>query len=140
MICLVIIRDFSSKSGASNSSGPSPIQGPGTKAGTIGSDFEQAVGVERLELLSKLSGRQVFSSSSPLQHPRGENFKGTLADPVIVETLAHADDSPAVMERIVGCSGIPRGSHEIGYFWVRSHEECTRCPECGQAFKLNPIL
>ena len=96
--------------------------------------------MERLELLSKLAGRSIFSSSDLLSHPKGEDFKGTLADPVIVETLASAGDSESVKERIVGCSGVPRGSHEIGYFWVRSEKESTRCPECGQAFKLDPIL
>lgn len=96
--------------------------------------------MERLELLSKLAGRSIFSSSEPLRHPKGPDFKGTLSDPIPVETLARAGDSVAVKERIVGCSGVPRGSHEIGYFWVRSEVEATRCPECGQAFKLSPIL
>lgn len=123
----------------SKSSG-NEIIGPGAKEGTIGSDFDQAVGVERLEFLSKLAGRSVFSSSEPLRHPRGDGVKGTLSDPVLVETLAGASDSVSVKERIVGCSGVPRGSHEIGYFWVRSEKEATRCPECGQAFKLQTIM
>ncbi len=117
-----------------------PITGPGAKDGTIGSDYDQAVGVERLELLSKLAGRNVFSSSEPLRHARGEGVKGSLLEPVLVETLARAEDSQGVKERIVGCSGVPRGSHEIGYFWVRSEREATRCPECGQAFQLQPIM
>lgn len=116
------------------------IQGPGAKEGTIGSDYEQAVGVERLEMLSKLAGKSIFSSSEVLCHPRGEGVKGTLADPVLVETLAKSGDAVEVMERIVGCSGVPKGSHEIGFFWVRSEVEAARCPECGQAFKLKAIL
>lgn len=125
---------------STSSNKDSPIQGPGTKTGTIGSDYDQAVGVERLELLSKLAGRSIFSSKEVLCHPRGEGIKGTLTDPVLVETLAGSGDSVEAKERIVGCSGVPKGSHEIGYFWVRSEKEAARCPECGQAFKLKPIL
>ena len=125
---------------AGNSHDSGVIQGPGAKTGTIGSDFDQAVGVERLELLSKLAGRPIFSSSEVLCHPRGEGIKGTVNDPVLVETLARSGDAVEVMERIVGCSGVPKGSHEIGFFWVRSEGEPARCPECGQAFKLKPIL
>ena len=117
-----------------------PIVGPGAKEGTIGSDYDQSVGLERLELLSQLAGKPIFSSSQILCHPKGEGVKGSLADPVMVETLAARGDSVAAKERIVGCSGVPKGSHEIGYFWVRSEVEATRCPECGQAFKLEPIL
>ena len=117
-----------------------PIQGPGTKPGTIGSDFDQSVGVERLELLSKLAGTPIFSSSTILTHPRGENTKGTLTDPMPVESLAGELDGDEVKARIVGCSGVPKGSHEIGFFWVKSEKESTRCPECGQAFKLQLLL
>lgn len=117
-----------------------PVVGPGTKDGTIGSDYDQSVGVERLELLSKLAGKPIFSNSQLLCHPKGEGVKGTLSDPVLVETLARRDDAVTTKERIVGCSGVPKGSHEIGFFWVRSELEATRCPECGQAFLLEPIL
>ena len=117
-----------------------PVTGPGAKDGTIGSDFDQSVGVERLELLSQLAGKPIFSSSQILSHPKGDGVKGSLSDPVLVETLAAAGDGKEQMERIVGCSGVPKGSHEIGFFWVRSEKEATRCPECGQAFLLQPIL
>ena len=116
------------------------IQGPGAKTGTIGSDFDHSVGVERLEMLSKLAGRSIFSSSEILCHPRGDGFKGTLTDPVLVESLASATDEPEVKARIVGCSGVPKGSHEIGFFWIRSEKEANRCGECGQAFKLKLLL
>lgn len=126
-------------SGDDSSPSASVIAGPGARPGTIPSEFEHAVGVERLELLGQLAGRSVFSSSTPLMHPRGADVKGTLTDPVLVESLA-ASDADEAAGRIVGCSGQPRGSHEIGYFWVRSARECTRCPECGQAFKLQLLL
>lgn len=93
-----------------------------------------------MELLSKLAGRSIFSSEGVLCHRLGEGVKGSLSDPVLVETLAHSGDAIGVKERIVGCSGVPKGSHEIGFFWVRSEKEAARCPECGQAFKLQPIL
>lgn len=114
--------------------------GPGAPSGTLPSAFEHAVGLERLQLLSELAGRSLFSASSaashePLQHPRGADVKGTLTDPVLVECL----EEFAGEGRIVGCSGQPRGSHEIGFFWVRSAGEATRCPECGQAFRLKMV-
>lgn len=116
------------------------IQGPGAKKGTIGSDFDHSVGIERLEMLSKLAGRSIFSSSDILCHPRGDGFKGTLTDPVLVESLATTTDGTEIKQIIVGCSGVPKGSHEIGFFWVRSEKEANRCGECGQAFKLKLLL
>jgi hypothetical protein len=113
-----------------------PPTGSGAQKGTIASDFEQSVGVERLQLLSELAGRALFSSSQPLQHRLGAQVKGTLSDPVVVESLRVFGEEEG---RIVGCSGQPKGSHEIGFFWVKSARECTRCPECGQAFKLELV-
>lgn len=108
------------------------IMGSGAQPGTIPSDFEHAVGVERLELLGKLAGKSIFSSSSP--ETQNLSVKGTGAAPVLVESVFDADSIEK--ERIVGCSGHPKGSHEINFFWVRSEKETTRCPECGQSFKL----
>lgn len=134
MISLLKNRAIPKRLFSSGSSG-SPITGPGAKPGTIPSDFEQSVGVERLELLSQLAGKQIFSSAQPLAHPRGLEVKGTLNEPVLVESI----EAVGPEGRIVGCSGQPRGSHEIGFFLVRSAKEATRCPECGQAFKLKLI-
>ena len=131
-------RVFSDSKPSSSTS--EAIVGPGAPTGTIASDFEQAVGLERLEILGRLAGRTIFSSSEPLRHPRGEEVRGTLLDPILVESLAASDANEQEAARIVGCSGHPRGSHEIGFFWVRSARECTRCPECGQAFKLKLLL
>lgn len=131
------IKDITSTPAHNTEHNPA-ITGPGTRTGTIGSEYDQAVGVERLELLSKLAGKSLFSSSQLLCHSKGEAFKGTLSDPVLVETLASESDAESAKERIVGCSGVPKGSHEIGYFWLRSGG--GRCPECGQAFALKPIL
>lgn len=127
-------RTFPKRTFSTNSNN-TPITGPGAKEGTIPSDFEQSVGVERLELLSQLAGKQIFSSAEPLAHPRGPEVKGSLGEPVLVESI----EAVGPEGRIVGCSGQPRGSHEIGFFWVRSAKEATRCPECGQAFKLKLI-
>jgi cytochrome c oxidase subunit 5b len=128
------------KTGDSNGGHPGEekenvIAGPGTRPGRIGSDFEQAVGLERLELLSELAGRPLYTSTQAgLEHGGGPTVRGTLSDPVIVETV---DGSGA--GRLVGCTGHPRGTHELGFFWVRSERDATRCPECGQAFKLRVL-
>ena len=131
------MRSFSSKENngghSSKENNPNQITGPGAQKGTIPSDFEHAVGLERLQLLSDLAGKSLFTShSAPLQH----TVKGTLSEPVLVESLAGLGEGEG---RIVGCSGMPRGSHEIGFFWVKSAKEATRCPECGQAFKLRLV-
>lgn len=126
-------RQYSSKK---ENSEPEPIMGPGAAPGTIASDFEGTVGVERLELLGKLSGRPIFDT--PREGLRGEGpmVRGTLSDPILVDAVDRVEG------RLVGCTGHPVNSHELGWFWVRPKQGAvagsgvTRCPECGQAFKL----
>ncbi|GAA5858724.1 hypothetical protein JCM5296_005822 [Sporobolomyces johnsonii] len=99
------------------------LQGPGGKTGEVPTDFEQATGLERFELLHKLKGEEAFSLE-PLEVPR----LGTLSDPIMVFSLDK--------ERIVGCTGFPVDSHDTILFPV-GKDKPVRCPECGCAYKVD---
>ncbi|GAA5961786.1 hypothetical protein JCM8115_001418 [Rhodotorula mucilaginosa] len=117
-----VARSFAAS--AFRASGPEPlIQGPGGKAGEVPTDYEQATGLERFELLYKLKGEEAFSLE-PLEVPR----LGTLDDPIMVFSLDN--------ERIIGCTGFPVDSHDTILFPV-GKDKPTRCPECGCAFKVD---
>lgn len=101
-----------------------PVTGVGlSDPHSFPTQYEHAAGIERVEYLAELTGRNVF-----LNEPLKINHYGTLANPIIVDSLYE--------ERIVGCSGFPKESHEILWMMVRGTE---RCQECGQAFKINQI-
>ena len=63
------------------SGGPPPpkLYGDGGKAGSVPTDYEQATGLERLELLGDMEGIKVFDDA-PLDSSR----IGTKKDPVLV--------------------------------------------------------
>lgn len=106
-------------------SGPETLIGPGAKEGTIPTDLEQATGLERLELLGKLEGIDVFDTK-PLDSSR----RGTMSDPIIVDSY---DDY-----RYVGCTGSPAGSHQV--MWLKpTVDQVARCWECGSVYKINPV-
>ncbi|WFD33995.1 Cytochrome c oxidase subunit 4 [Malassezia cuniculi] len=95
--------------------GPPLLQGEGVKDGEIASDEQQATGIERFELLGRLQGVDVFD-----QTPLDSSRVGTVADPIIVESM--------YPERIVGCTGVPADSHET--IWVKldrdvPHRRCV---------------
>lgn len=108
--------------------------GPGTTdRSRIASDFEQAAGLERIEMLAKLAGRSAF-----LMEPLKVDHYGTLADPILVDSM--------VGRRLVGCTGFPKYSHEVLWFWVGGDVDGVdaeappiRCQECGQAFRINKL-
>lgn len=62
--------------------GPPVIQGEGAKAGEVATDENQATGLERLELLGRLEGIDVFDMQ-PLESDR----KGTKKDPIMIKSL-----------------------------------------------------
>lgn len=102
-----------------------PIVGTGGEAGKVPTDFEQATGLERLELLASYRGEKIF-----LDQELVINEKGTMKKPVMVDSLFE--------DRIVGCSGFPKGDHEL--IWMEVHKDKVgRCLECGQVFKLNIV-
>lgn len=103
------------------------VVGPGSKdPELIATDYEQAAGMERIELLSKLAGKSAF-----LMEPLKVDHFGTLKDPIVVDSV--------VGRRLVGCTGFPKGSHDLLYFWVDETEGPARCRDCGQAFRINKL-
>ena len=114
----------------SSSHAPPPdsdVVGPGSSdPNLIATPYEQAVGLERVELLSKLAGKSAF-----LMAPLVVDHFGTLKDPILVDSV--------VGRRIAGCTGYPKGSHEPLWFWVDEKEGPMRCNDCGQAFRINKL-
>ncbi|KIY44047.1 COX5B-domain-containing protein [Fistulina hepatica ATCC 64428] len=102
------------------------IFGQGGKPGEIPTNFEQATGVERFELLGQLQGTNVFDVDSPLDSSR----VGTKKDPILVPSLDTM--------RIVGCTGSPADSHGVLWFPVHKDKQ-ARCGECGSVYALNYI-
>ncbi|RGB29150.1 cytochrome c oxidase subunit VB-domain-containing protein [Rhizophagus diaphanus] len=100
--------------------------GPGAKPGTVADDIDQATGIERAELLSKLEGKDIYDLS-----PLKITAVGTKKEPVMVKSV-----DPV---RFVGCTGFPVDSHETVWLGVDKNHEFDRCPECGQIFKLDFI-
>ena len=76
------VAPFSSSVRASAGSGPPVIQGEGAKPGEMPTDENQSTGLERLELLGRLEGVDVFDME-PLESHR----KGTLKEPINVKSL-----------------------------------------------------
>lgn len=56
--------------------------GPGAIPGTIPTDYEQATGLERLEILGKMEGVDVFDTG-PLDASR----RGTMETPIVVQSF-----------------------------------------------------
>lgn len=105
--------------------GPESLLSPGGREGTIATDLDQATGIERLELLGKLQGIDIYD-----KEPLDSSRRGTMEDPIIVNSF---DDF-----RYVGCTGSPAGSHEV--MWLRpTVDKVGRCWECGSVYKLNYI-
>lgn len=97
--------------------------GGGAKKGEVPTDLEQSTGLERLELLGKLEGVDVFE-----QKPLDSSRKGTMQDPIIVDSY-----DPY---RYIGCTGSPAGSHVV--MWLKpTADHVARCWECGSVYKLN---
>ncbi|CAO3699027.1 unnamed protein product [Rhizopus stolonifer] len=98
--------------------------GPGAPAGQIPNDLDQATGLERLELLATLEGKQMFD-----MEPLNMTHIGTVKNPIVVKS-----HDPI---RFVGCTGFPAESHNA--IWInldKSHEH-DRCPECGSVFAMD---
>lgn len=96
----------------------------GAERGSMPTDLEQSTGLERLEILSKMAGVDVFD-----MQPIKFNKLGTVKEPIMIDSLD--------THRYVGCTG-ERESHET--LWVTVNEgKISRCPECGSVFKLNFI-
>lgn len=80
--------------------------GPGAKPGTVPTDLEQATGLERLEILGKMDGVDIFD-----MRPLDASRLGTMEDPI---TIRSAGD-----EQFAGCTGFPVDSHNVAWLRVR---------------------
>ncbi|KAJ5960094.1 uncharacterized protein N7479_007244 [Penicillium vulpinum] len=99
---------------------------PGAKPGTIPTDVEQATGLERLELIGKMQGIDIFD-----MRPLDASRLGTLADPIIVNSAGD--------EQYAGCTGFPADSHQVNWLTVSRERPIERCLECGNVVKMNYI-
>lgn len=93
----------------------------GAQPGTVPTDMEQATGLERLEILGKMQGVDIFDmkpldasrtgTKITLQHYENKSKEqawltstpGTLQDPIVVRSFGD--------EQYVGCTGSPADSH-----------------------------
>ncbi|KAJ7158733.1 cytochrome c oxidase subunit VB-domain-containing protein [Mycena filopes] len=73
------LRPFSTTLRAASAAKPPSIFGPGGKVGEVPTDWEQATGLERFEMLGEMEGIDVFDES-PLESDR----VGTKKDPIMV--------------------------------------------------------
>ncbi|KAJ6021823.1 Cytochrome c oxidase subunit 4 [Penicillium herquei] len=99
---------------------------PGAKPGTVPTDFVQATGLERLELIGKMQGIDIFD-----MRPLDASRKGTIDNPIIVNGAGD--------EQYAGCTGFPADSHQVNWLTVSRDRPLERCNECGNVVKLNYI-
>ena len=82
---------------------------PGAEPGTIPTDLEQATGLERLEILGKMQGIDIFD-----MRPLPSDRVGTMDNPVLVRSAGD--------ELQCGCTGVPADSHIVRWLVVRIGE------------------
>ncbi|RMJ24702.1 hypothetical protein PHISP_04429 [Aspergillus sp. HF37] len=99
---------------------------PGAKPGTVPTDVEHATGLERLELVGKMQGIDIFD-----MRPLDASRKGTIDDPIVVNGAGD--------EQYAGCTGYPVDSHQVIWLTVSRDRPLERCAECGNVVKLNYI-
>ncbi|KAM7191749.1 hypothetical protein V8F33_008716 [Rhypophila sp. PSN 637] len=102
------------------------LLGPGAAPGTVPTDLEQSTGLERLEILGKMEGVDIFD-----MRPLDASRKGTLDNPIMVKS--------AGAEQYVGCTGSPADSHNVIWLTISQERPVERCPECGSAYKMEYI-
>lgn len=96
------------------------LRGPGAAPGTVPTDIEQSTGLERLEILGKMEGVDVFD-----MRPLDASRLGTLKEPIMVRSAGE--------EQYCGCTGFPVDSHPVIWLTVcpsqqrpRGWRGCTR--------------
>ncbi|KAL9118989.1 MAG: hypothetical protein Q9187_004456 [Circinaria calcarea] len=99
---------------------------PGAPPGTVPADLEQATGLERLEILGKMQGVDIFDMK-PLDASR----KGTLDNPIVVRSFGD--------EQYAGCTGYPADSHVTIWLTMSRDRPVERCPECGNVLKMEYV-
>ncbi|KAF9732619.1 hypothetical protein PMIN06_012234 [Paraphaeosphaeria minitans] len=99
---------------------------PGAKPGTVPTDIEQATGLERLEILGKMQGIDIFD-----MRPLDASRVGTPEDPIVVNSAGN--------EQYVGCTGCPADSHNVLWITLTREEPQARCMECGSTYKMHYV-
>ncbi|KAI0846262.1 COX5B-domain-containing protein [Daldinia vernicosa] len=100
--------------------------GPGAAPGTVPTDLEQATGLERLEILGKMEGVDIFD-----MRPLDASRKGTLDNPIPVRSAGD--------EQYAGCTGYPADSHIVTWLGMSRQRPIERCPECGSVYKMEYV-
>merc|ERR1712137_289653 len=98
----------------------------GAAPGTMPTDLEQSTGLERLEVLGKMQGVDIFDLS-PLDASR----KGTMDNPIVVKSFGD--------EQYQGCTGYPADSHVVIWLTTSRDRPIERCPECGSVYKMEYV-
>ncbi|KAK2772908.1 Cytochrome c oxidase subunit 4 [Onygenales sp. PD_12] len=104
----------------------SDLLAPGAKPGTIPTDFEQSTGLERLELLGKMQGIDIFD-----MRPLDASRKGTIENPIMVKSGGE--------EQYAGCTGYPADSHTVIWLTLSRDRPIERCSECGNVLKMEYV-
>ncbi|MCJ1467310.1 Cytochrome c oxidase subunit 4 [Pseudocyphellaria aurata] len=99
---------------------------PGAEPGTIPTDLEQATGLERLEILGKMEGVDVFD-----MRPLDASRMGTLDNPIMVNSFGN--------EQYAGCTGYPADSHWVVWLVLSRDRPVGRCTNCGNVLKMNYV-
>ncbi|KAK4227762.1 cytochrome c oxidase subunit VB-domain-containing protein [Podospora fimiseda] len=100
--------------------------GPGAEPGTVPTDIEQSTGLERLEILGKMEGVDVFD-----MRPLDASRLGTLSNPVLIRSFGD--------EQYAGCTGVPADSHNVIWLTMSRERPIERCPECGSVYKMEYV-
>ncbi|TDZ18735.1 Cytochrome c oxidase subunit 4 [Colletotrichum sidae] len=99
---------------------------PGAKAGQVPTDLEQSTGLERLEILGKMEGVDIFD-----MRPLDASRKGTMENPILVRSAGE--------EQYLGCTGVPADSHVTIWLTISRDRPHERCPECGSVYKMEYV-
>ncbi|KAH7307958.1 cytochrome c oxidase subunit VB-domain-containing protein [Stachybotrys elegans] len=100
--------------------------GPGAAPGTVPTDLEQSTGLERLEILGKMEGVDIFD-----MRPLDASRLGTMQDPILVRSAGE--------EQFAGCTGFPADSHVVHWLGLSRERPIERCPECGSVYKMEYV-
>ncbi|QPC68320.1 hypothetical protein HYE67_010551 [Fusarium culmorum] len=100
--------------------------GPGAAPGTVPTDLEQSTGLERLEILGKMEGVDIFD-----MRPLDATRLGTMKDPIMVRSAGE--------EQFAGCTGFPADSHSVTWLGITRERPIERCPECGSVYKMDYV-
>ncbi|KAH6670324.1 cytochrome c oxidase subunit VB-domain-containing protein [Plectosphaerella plurivora] len=102
------------------------LRGPGAAPGTVPTDLEQSTGLERLEILGKMEGVDIFD-----MRPLDASRTGTMENPILVRSAGD--------EQYLGCTGSPADSHVTIWLTISRERDIERCPECGSVYKMDYV-